>query len=479
MPRIYPVILSGGSGTRLWPLSRSLFPKQLLPLTGSQTMLQETARRVADNNKFAPSVVVCSDQHRFVVAEQLRSINISTKAIVLEPIPRNTAAAVMIAAKLVAEDDPEACLLVLPSDHVIADIDRFHKAIEQALSAAAAGWMVSFGMTPTRAETGYGYIHQGKEISEAPGVFTVNKFIEKPNAEQAASLLAKGGYLWNGGMYLFKSQRVLAEIEKYLPEVSAAAQKAVAKATHDLDFLRLDQDALMESPAISIDYGVMEKTARAAVIPAEIGWSDVGSWASLAETLKPDETGNITSGDVLLEETKRSYVRSEGPLVCTLGIDNIIVVATEDAVLVAQKDQAQKVGNLVQKLRALGRPESDSNPTVYRPWGSYKTVRSGDRFQVKYITVRPHAKLSLQYHHHRAEHWVVVRGTARVTRGSEECTLNENESTYIPPGTPHRLENPGRILLELIEVQSGSYLGEDDIVRLEDAYGRTTKLAQQ
>ncbi len=479
MPRIYPVILSGGSGTRLWPLSRSLFPKQLLPLVGSQTMLQETARRVVDASKFAPPIIICNDQHRFVVAEQLRSINITPKSIVLEPVPRNTATAVMIAAKLAAQDNPEACLLILPSDHAIADTKKFNKVIDQALYAASTGWMVSFGMTPTRPETGYGYIHQGKQISDAPGVFAVNKFIEKPNAQQAASLLAEGGYLWNGGMYIFLAQRVISEIERYLPEVSAAAQKALSKATHDLDFLRLDQDALMESPAISIDYGVMEKTTRAAVIPADIGWSDVGSWASLAETLKPDEVGNIMSGDVLLEETKRSYVRSEGPLVCTLGIDNLIVIATEDAVLVAQKDQAQKVGKLVEKLRALGRPESDANPTVYRPWGSYKTVRSGDRFQVKYITVKPHAKLSLQYHHHRAEHWIVVRGTARVTRNSEEQTLNENESTYISPGTPHRLENPGRILLELIEVQSGSYLGEDDIVRLEDVYGRTAKPSQQ
>lgn len=479
MPHIFPVILSGGSGTRLWPLSRSLFPKQLLPLASSQTLLQETARRVADNQKFAPPIIICNDHHRFVVAEQLRSINIIPKSIVLEPVPRNTAAAVMIAAKVVAQDNPDACLLILPSDHAIADLKGFQQAIDQAIPAAQAGWMVSFGMTPTHPETGYGYLHQGKEISETPGVYKVDKFIEKPNAEQAASLLVQGNHLWNGGMYLFQAKRAIAEIERYLPEVAIAAQKALAAATHDLDFLRLNQEALLESPSISIDYGVMEKTDRAAVVPAAIGWSDVGSWASLAETLKSDSSGNIAVGDVLLEETKGSYVRSEGPLVCTLGVDNLIVVATEDAVLVTQKNQAQKVGKLVEKLRAMGRPESDANPTVYRPWGSYKTVRSGDRFQVKYITVKPHAKLSLQYHHHRAEHWIVVRGTARVTRDSEEWTLNENESTYISPGTSHRLENPGRILLELIEVQSGSYLGEDDIVRLEDVYGRTAKSDQQ
>lgn len=475
MPHIFPVILSGGSGTRLWPLSRSLFPKQLLPLASSQTLLQETALRVADNQKFAPPIIICNDQHRFVVAEQMRAINIAPKSIVLEPVPRNTAAAVMIAAKVVAHDDPGACLLILPSDHAISDLQGFQQAIGQAMTAAQAGWMVSFGMAPVRPETGYGYLHQGKEISETPGVFKVDKFIEKPDAQQAANLLAQGGYLWNGGMYLFQAKRVIAEIEKYLPDVASAAEKAVAYATHDLDFLRLNQEALIQSPSISIDYGVMEKTDRAAVVPAAIGWSDVGSWASLADTLKSDSSGNIAVGDVLLEETKGSYVRSEGPLICTLGIDDLIVVATEDAVLVTSKNQAQKVGKLVEKLRAMGRPESDANPTVYRPWGSYKTVRSGDRFQVKYITVKPHAKLSLQYHHHRAEHWIVVRGTARVTRDSEEWTLNENESTYISPGTPHRLENPGRILLELIEVQSGSYLGEDDIVRLEDVYGRTAK----
>ena len=479
MPHIFPVILSGGSGTRLWPLSRSLFPKQLLPLASSQTLLQETARRVADSQKFAPPIIICNDQHRFVVAEQLRLINIVPKSIVLEPIPRNTAAAVMIAAKVVAQDNPDACLLILPSDHAITDLKGFQRAIDQAIAAAQAGWMVSFGMTPTHPETGYGYLHQGKEIPEMPGVFKVDKFIEKPDAEQAAKLLVQGNYLWNGGMYIFQAKRAIAEIERYLPEVAVATEKALMAATHDLDFLRLDQGALLESPSISIDYGVMEKTDRAAVVPAAIGWSDVGSWTSLAETLKSDSLGNIAVGDVLLEETKGSYVRSEGPLVCTLGVDDLIVVATEDAVLVTQKKQAQKVGKLVEKLRAMGRPESDANPTVYRPWGSYKTVRSGDRFQVKYITVKPHAKLSLQYHHHRAEHWIVVRGTARVTRDSEEWTLNENESTYISPGTPHRLENPGRILLELIEVQSGSYLGEDDIVRLEDVYGRTAKSDQQ
>lgn len=468
---IVPVILSGGSGSRLWPLSRELYPKQLLPLIGERTMIQDTLLRLEGLSGLAPPVIVCNQEHRFLVAEQLRRIDVSPAAILLEPVGRNTAPAVAVAAARILEqggqgEDP--VLLVLPADHVIRDVDAFHAAVEAGAALAEQGSLVTFGIVPDRPETGYGYIR----AQEKNGPSAVAEFVEKPDAETAARYCASGDYFWNSGMFMFRASRYVDELRKFHEDMVASCVAAVAQARADLDFIRLGEEAFAQCPANSIDYAVMEKTDAAMVVPMDAGWSDVGSWSSLHQVSDKDEAGNVKVGDVLVEDTRNCYLYASDRLVATVGLEDCIVVETKDAVLVAPRDRGQDVKKLVEALKRNGRGETALHREVFRPWGSYDGIDAGDRFQVKRITVKPGAVLSLQMHHHRAEHWIVVQGTARVTRGDEEFLLGENESTYIPMGTTHRLENPGKLPLHLIEVQSGAYLGEDDIVRFEDTYGR-------
>ena len=472
LPKIHPVILSGGSGTRLWPMSRETYPKQLLALTADRTLLQETAARVGNPARFAAPIVVCNDAHRFIVAEQLRQLAVKPRCIVLEPSGRNTAPAAAVAALMLAQEDADALLLLLPSDHVIADAIAFQGAVSTAAAAAADGALVTFGIKPTKPETGYGYIHRGAPLKGRPGCYSVGAFVEKPDLATANGYLARGGYDWNSGMFLFSARAYLDELERLEPEIVARCREAIDGAKRDLDFIRLAADPFQAAPSKSIDYAVMEHTDRAAVVPAEFGWNDVGSWTALWDIGRKDDAGNVAVGDVLALDSTDNYLRSEGKLLATLGIEGLVVVATDDAVLVTPKERAQDVRMLVEALKVRNRPEPAFHPRVYRPWGYYQTLHDGSRFQVKRITVSVGGCLSLQLHHHRAEHWVVVNGAARVTRGNDVFMLNENESTYIPPNTVHRLENPGKVPLNLIEVQSGSYLGEDDIVRIEDNYGR-------
>jgi mannose-1-phosphate guanylyltransferase / mannose-6-phosphate isomerase len=473
-PVIHPVILSGGSGTRLWPMSRAQYPKQLLPLVSERTLLQEAALRVADRGRFAAPFIVANDEHRFIVAEQLRLVSVAPHAIVLEPLGRNTAPACCIAAMMLAQTEPDALMLIMPSDHAIADIDAFHAAIATAAAAAAKGCLVTFGIKADRPETGYGYIKRGSALAGVAGAFAVAGFVEKPDRKHAEAYLKSGDYSWNSGIFLFPVALLLKELERLQPEMVAACKEALAKAKRDLDFLRLDRDAFAKAPANSIDYAVMEHTPHAAVVPVEMGWSDVGTWDALWQVGNgtKDREGNLAIGDVILEESKNCYVRAEQGLVTTLGVDDLIIVSTGDVVMVARRDRAQDVKKLIARLEKDGRSELLTHPLVHRPWGTYRSIHNGERVQVKHITVKPGGILSLQMHHHRAEHWVVVTGTAKVTKGNEELILHENESTFIPMGTRHRLENPGKIQLHLIEVQSGSYLGEDDIIRYEDTYGR-------
>ena len=471
--KIHPVLLSGGAGVRLWPMSRERFPKQLLPLTSDRSMIQETALRVADPARFAPPLVICNEEHRFVIAEQMREAGIVPAGIVLEPIGRNTAAAVAVAALRIAAAEPEALMLVLPADHLIRDVPAFRKVVEVAAQAAAAGHLVTFGIKPTAPETGYGYIRTGEEISGLAGAFRVAAFVEKPSRDKAQRYIDGGDHVWNSGMFLFPVARVLAELERFEPEVLDACRRALAGALADLDFLRLEGGAFRSAPSTSIDYAVMERTEGAVVVPADIGWTDVGAWSALWEVGAKDDDGNVRLGDVLGHDNRDCYLRSEGALIAALGLENIIVVATDDVVMVAARDRVAEIKTLVEDLKRQGRTEPVNHRKVHRPWGFYQSVHAGERFQVKRLTVNPGARLSLQLHHHRAEHWVVVNGTALVTRGEEQVMLRENESIFIPLGTAHRLENPGRVPLNLIEVQSGSYLGEDDIVRLDDTYGRS------
>jgi mannose-1-phosphate guanylyltransferase/mannose-6-phosphate isomerase len=467
---LVPVILSGGAGTRLWPLSRELYPKQLLRLVAERTMLQETVARTEGLPELAPPIVVCNENHRFMVAEQLRELGTAPQAIVLEPQGRNTAPAAAIAALLVSGGaDADPVLLVLPADHVITDVPAFQAAVAGGRVAAEAGSLVTFGVVPDRAETGYGYIRRGA----GPGpAFTVAKFVEKPDTATARGYVESGEYYWNSGMFMFRASAFLAELGRYAPVMLATCRAALAAAGRDLDFLRLPAQEFASCPSDSIDYAVMEKTDRAVVVPLAAGWSDVGSWAALADALPRDGEGNVTAGDVLTEDSSGCYLHSTSRLVAAVGLRDHVVVETKDAVLVAPRDRVQDVKELVAELKARGRYETSLHREVYRPWGSYDSIDSGDRFQVKRLIVKPGATLSLQLHHHRAEHWVVVTGTAKVTRGDEVFTLSENESTYIPIGARHRIENPGKIPLHIIEVQSGTYLGEDDIVRFEDRYGR-------
>jgi mannose-1-phosphate guanylyltransferase / mannose-6-phosphate isomerase len=467
---IHPVVLSGGSGTRLWPLSRAAYPKQLMPLVSERSLLQETLERVADPAAFAAPVLICNDEHRFLVAEQLRALGCKAEAIVLEPVARNTAPAVTAAAVMAK---PDSLLLILPSDHYIVEAGKFRAAVATAAKAAEAGSLVTFGITPTAPETGYGYIRRGEALAKTPGGYRVAAFVEKPDSATAAGYLASGQYLWNSGMFLFRADRYLAELARFEPAMLAAVKEAVAGATKDLDFIRLAKDSFARATSKSIDYAVMEKTADAAVVPADMGWTDVGSWAALWDVAEKDARGNALIGDVIAADVTNSYIRSESRLVTAVGLDNIVLVETVDAVMAVARGRAQDIKLIIDRLNATDRGERLAHRRVYRPWGSYETVDIDKGFQVKRLVVNPGAKLSLQKHAKRAEHWVVVRGTARVTRDRDIYELNANQSTYIPLGAVHRLENPGTEILHLIEVQSGDYLGEDDIVRLEDNYGRT------
>ena len=468
MALLQPVLLSGGTGTRLWPLSREADPKQFLPLAGEDTMVQATWRRVAPLAGAAP-IVVANEEHRFLVAEQLRQIGAPTPAIVLEPVGRNTAPAIAAAAlqALAAGDDP--LLLVLPSDHVVRNEAGFRDAVSAACAAAEAGALVTFGIVPDAPETGFGYI----QAETGEGVRRVLRFVEKPDAVTAQSYLDAGGYYWNSGMFLFRASRYLEELGKFQPGIVASVSAAFAAAKRDGDFIRLDKEAFAASPSDSIDYAVMEKTSDAKVLPVDIGWNDVGSWSALWEVAERDDDGNAHRGDVIAVDSRNTYAYAQR-LVALVGLDDVVVVETDDAVLVAHKDRVQEVKQVVAQLKESQRSQAVLHRKVYRPWGAYDSIDTGERFQVKRITVKPGGVLSLQMHHHRAEHWIVVSGTARVTRGEETLLLSENQSTYIPLGVTHRLENPGMVPLELIEVQSGSYLGEDDIVRFEDMYGRSS-----
>jgi mannose-1-phosphate guanylyltransferase/mannose-6-phosphate isomerase len=462
-----PVILSGGSGTRLWPLSREAYPKQFLPLAGNDTMLQATWRRV-EAIASKPPIVVANEQHRFMVAEQLREAGCVPTSIVLEPFGRNTAPAIAVAALEAMRDGDDPLLLVLPSDHVIVDAEAFRLAVDAATPAAEAGQLVTFGIVPTGPETGYGYIR----AAAGHGVRAVERFVEKPDAALAREYVASGEYFWNSGMFLLRASVYLAELERHQPAMLGTCRTALERARRDEDFVRLDTLAFSQCPSDSIDYAVMEKTGDAAVLPVSVGWNDVGSWSALWQVAEQDGDGNAHHGDVIARGCRNTLAWGDSRLVALLGLQDVVVVDTADAVLVAHKDAVQDVKSIVSTLKAQGRPEPTLHRKVYRPWGSYDSIDMGERFQVKRITVKPGAQLSLQMHHHRAEHWIVVEGTGRITRGDETVILSENQSTYIPLGVTHRLENPGRVPLELIEVQSGSYLGEDDIVRFEDAYGR-------
>lgn len=470
---ITPVILCGGNGTRLWPLSRDFYPKQLLALTGEQTLLQQTALRLADLAEAGSPLVLCNQNHRFLVAEQLREVGIEPAAIILEPVGRNTAPAAALAALQVNESGQDSTLLILPADHLIEDIAAFHHAVSQGQKAARKGRLVAFGIVPKTAETGYGYIKKGAPIQDcANEAFAIDRFVEKPDRATAEHYIAHGDYSWNSGMFMFQAAFFLDELKQYNIAMYEHCRHALERAKKDLDFTRIDTNAFSACPIDSIDYAIMEKTSKGAVIPIDVGWNDIGSWSALWDVGNKDGLGNVAHGDVILEDTRNSFVYADSRLVATIGIDNAIIIETIDAVLVAPKDRVQDVKAIVTRLKSTGRQEANLHRRVFRPWGSYEGVISGERFQVKLITVKPRAILSLQMHHHRAEHWVVARGTARITKGDEVFILSENQSTYIPLGVTHRLENPGVIPLELIEVQSGSYLGEDDITRFEDNYGR-------
>lgn len=470
--RIKPVVLSGGAGSRLWPLSRANNPKQFLPILGEKSLFVQTLERVGTVYGFEPALIVANDSHRFIAREQADKARLKLDGIILEPVGRNTAPAVCVAALRAAKEDPDQLLLFLPSDHVILDMPGFHKAVGVAAKAALSGRLCCFGISPTRPETGYGYIASGAPLVDVEGAFTIEAFKEKPDAETAEQYLVDGGYSWNSGMFMFGASTILSEFQKHQPDMLSACEKALEAAKEDIGFLRLDTDLFASVPADSIDYAIMEKTDCAAVVPAEFGWSDVGSFSALADVQDADLAGNVAVGDVLLENVKNTYVHTEGQLVSAIGVEDLVIVATSDAVMVAPKAEDQNVKKLVDALKAKGRSEADFHAKVYRPWGTYRTLALGERFQVKEIEVYPGKRLSLQKHHHRAEHWVIVEGSAVVTRNDEQVLMAENESIYIPLGAVHRLENPGKITMKLIEVQSGSYLGEDDIVRLEDDFNR-------
>ncbi len=467
---LVPVVLCGGSGTRLWPLSREAFPKQFLRLSGDNSMLQQTLQRLTGIDALAPALLVCNESSRFIVAEQMREIGLNDARVLLEPMRRNTAPAIATAALQAMQNGEDPVLLVLPSDHVILDAPAFHRAIALARQAAEQGKLLTFGITPTGPETGYGYIRaDGDAVGQAR---PITEFVEKPALALAEQYIASGDYFWNSGMFLFRASRYLEELDKYHPAVVAACREALAKAKSDLDFVRLDHDAYAASPDIAVDYAVMERTSDAATVALDAGWNDIGSWAAVFDVANKDASNNSVQGDVLLQDCSDCLVHGNSRLVTAIGLRDTIIVETADAVLVMDASQAQHTKTLVAQLIKQERPEATMHREVFRPWGSYDSIGNGDRFQVKRITVKPGAKLSLQMHHHRAEHWIVVSGTAQITNGDKEYLLTENQSTYIPLGVVHSLANPGKVPLELIEIQSGSYLGEDDIVRFEDRYGR-------
>ncbi len=467
---IIPVILSGGSGSRLWPLSRAAYPKQLLSLTGPDTLIQQTAKRASSLEDAVSPLIVCNNEHRFLVAEQLHQAGIEPLDIMLEPLGRNTAPAIAAASLRCLEEDQDAVMLVLPADHLLEDLVKFQDAVRQAARAACQENLVTFGIKPSAPETGYGYIKKGKAVSE--GLYHIEKFAEKPVRADAERYLASGDYLWNSGMFLFRPDTYLSELEKLQPEMYKMCRKAFEMAIRDLDFLRLDEEAFSACPSDSIDYAVMENTSRGMVVGLESSWNDIGSWDSLWSVSPKDSSDNVLQGDVVTKDVSGSLLFAGKRLLAALGVRDLVVVETPDAVLVADRNRSQDIKRIVSYLKEEGREEFLFHSKVYRPWGSYEGLVSGERFQVKLITVKPGARLSVQMHHHRAEHWIIVKGTAKVQRGDETILLTENQSTFIPLGTVHSLENPGKIPLELIEVQSGSYLGEDDIVRLEDMYGR-------
>lgn len=466
-----PVILSGGSGSRLWPRSRQMYPKQFLSLTSDTTLVQDTLIRLKGLSTSDP-LVVCNQEHRFIVAEQLHQIGVQPSAILLEPHGRNTAPAVALAAlqALSFRDDP--LLLVLPADHVITDVARYHQAVEKAAQAAESGSLVTFGVVPTRAETGYGYIQRGTPLEDIDAVYAVHQFVEKPSAERAERFVDGGEHFWNSGMFLFKASAYIAALEAFAPEMLRQCRLALDNAQQDRDFTWVEAEAFAECPDDSIDYAVMEKSDRSVMVPLDAGWSDVGSWESLWEVLPKDEHGNTMRGEVLTIDAHNCLISAEKSLVAVVGVEDLVVVESDDAILVTHREQSQQVKKVVEELDRRGCTRQRHHRKVFRPWGHYDSLDSGDRFQVKRICVKPGERLSLQKHHHRAEHWVVVRGTALVTCGDKEVLLTENQSTFIPLGVVHRLENPGKVELEIIEVQSGAYLGEDDIVRYDDSYGR-------
>ncbi|MHC1725847.1 MAG: mannose-1-phosphate guanylyltransferase/mannose-6-phosphate isomerase [Syntrophobacteraceae bacterium] len=473
---IVPVILSGGVGSRLWPLSREHLPKQLMPIMGGEySLFQKTLMRLWDIPLAEHPLIVCNESHRFMAAAQMQAINMEHSGIILEPVGRNTCPAITVAAIAALRNGEDPNLLVLPADHLIQDTKLFASAVQMGNDLASSGNIITFGIVPDRPETGYGYIKMGNRISGADSngdAYLVSEFAEKPEYEIACSYVDSKEFLWNSGMFMFRASAYLHELEQFAPEILKACSESYENAQQDLDFIRLGESAFTACPSISIDYAVMEKTPRAVVIPLEVGWSDVGSWLSLHEVCGKDECHNVITGDVVLEDVRNCYIHSENRLVAALGVENQIIIETKDAVLVSSIDRSQDVKLIVSRLKKEMREEALSHSRTYRPWGSYELIDNGDRFKVKRITVNPGASLSRQMHYHRAEHWIVVRGTARITRGEEVFLLNEDQSTYIPWGTQHRLENPGKIPLELIEVQSGSYLGEDDIQRFDDVYGR-------
>lgn len=471
-----PVILSGGSGSRLWPLSRAMHPKQFLTLNGDQSLFQATLSRLAgiQDGPLTP-IVVSNEDHRFLVAEQCRALGINPQAILLEPIGRNTAPAIAAAVVKALATGRDELLLVLPADHVFDDLDALHKAFAAGTPAARDGRIVTFGIVPNKAETGYGYIRVAEKSDE---IQAVQEFVEKPDLATAEQYLADGRYYWNSGMFLFQASSMLAQLEEHAPQVLDAVQAALRNAKEDLDFTRLDTMAFATAENISIDYAVMERSNQVSVVPLDAGWNDVGSWSAVWEIAEKDSQGNASRGDVMLEATRNAYVHAEHRMVSVLGLDDVIVVETADAVMVAAKDKAQDVKLLVDRIKQSARTEATNHRKVYRPWGAYDSIDHGPRYQVKRITVAPGQKLSVQMHHHRAEHWIVVTGTAKVSIGDKQILLTENQSTYIPVGVVHALENPGKIPLEMIEVQSGGYLGEDDIVRFEDRYGRVDVAAE-
>jgi len=467
---LLPIIMAGGSGTRLWPLSRHLYPKQFHALAGERTMLQETVLRLSGLDAASP-LVICNEEHRFLAAEQMRETGLDHARILLEPVSRNTAPAIALAAFFATKDNDDPLLLVLAADHLIRDVGAFQGAVRKAQALARMGKLVTFGVVPDRPETGYGYIRRGAAIGKDG--FAVERFEEKPAPEKARSFLENGNYYWNSGMFLFRASRYLEELERHSPDIFNACQKAMAGTRFDQDFVRVDAEAFGACPSNSIDYAIMEKTDAAAVVPLDASWSDIGSWSALWDVAERDVDGNAFKGDVIQTGSRNNLARADSRLVALVGVEDLVVIETKDAILVGHKDHVQDVKEVVEQIRRNNRHEHLNHRQVYRPWGHYDSIDFGKRDQVKRITVKPGAKLSVQMHHHRAEHWVVVRGTAKVYKGDQVLMLSEDQSTYIPLGEVHALENPGKIPLELIEVQSGSYLGEDDIVRFEDRYGRS------